>query len=115
MDFQGDMSNYDRFLCLSDFNPGNFRKSTTPDGESAVVAMDFRAVCFMPLPFIEVALKKDRDRFRRSLIEKLEEINYPQGRSEDVQALLTASGKLVPYGTRPVGKHNSSLLSSPSG
>ena len=112
IDFQGDLSKCDRFLCLSDFNPGNFRKTTTPDGRSVVVVLDFRATCFMPLPFIEVALKKDRDHFRRSLIAKTK---YPQGRAEDVEALLSASGRLVQYGTKPVGKHNSSILFSPSG
>ena len=74
--------------------------------------LDFRATCFMPLPFVEVALKKDRDEFRQSLIGK---IKYPQGQSEDVQALLSASGRLVQYGMKPVGKHNSSIIFSPSG
>lgn len=63
IDYQGEISNYDRFLCPSDFEPGNFRKTTTPDGRWLVV-LDFRATCFMPLPFIEVALEKDRDDFR---------------------------------------------------
>ncbi|KAI0653824.1 hypothetical protein C8Q70DRAFT_584616 [Cubamyces menziesii] len=99
IDFQGDISSYGRVLCLSDFNPGNFRKTTTPDGQSVVVVLDFGATCFMPLPFIEVALKKDRDDFRRSLIEKIE---YPRGRSEDVEALLSASGQLVQYGEKPI-------------
>ncbi|EIM91143.1 uncharacterized protein STEHIDRAFT_136955 [Stereum hirsutum FP-91666 SS1] len=99
IDFQGDISDYDRYLCLSDFNPGNFRKSTTPDGQSVVVVLDFGATCFMPLPFIEVALKKDRDIFRQSLIER---IKYPRARSEDVQALLSASYRLVQYGWGPI-------------
>ena len=71
-------------------------------GRSVVVALDFRATCFMPLPFIEVALKKNRDTFRRMLIEK---IRFPHGRSDDAAVLLNASGPLVRYGVRPVGEH----------
>ena len=59
-DFHGDISDYammDLFLCPSDFNPGNFEKRTMEDGRLIVVALDFRATCFMPPPFIEVALK----------------------------------------------------------
>ncbi len=56
----------------------------------------------MPLPFIEVSLKINRDTFRQSLIGKIE---YPHGRSDDAQVLLSASGPLVQYGERPVGKH----------
>ncbi|TRM63320.1 hypothetical protein BD626DRAFT_496271 [Schizophyllum amplum] len=41
----------------------------------------------MPLPFIEVALEKDRDDFRRP---------------DDVEALLSASGRLVQHGLKPV-------------
>ncbi|KAH9849588.1 hypothetical protein C2E23DRAFT_905658 [Lenzites betulinus] len=102
MDWQGDLSNYDRFLCLSDFSPDNFKKTTTPDGQSVVVVLDFRAVCFMPLPFIEVALKKDRDGFRRLLITKLKEQEYSRGEQDDVEALLSASGQLVAYGTKAI-------------
>jgi len=67
------------------------------DGRLVVVALDFRATCFMPLPFIEVALKKPRDRFSRSVVEK---IKYT--RSNDAAVLLSASGPLVQYGLKPV-------------
>jgi len=97
IDFQGDISSHDRFLCLSDFNSGNFRKRTMEDGRLVVVALDFRATCFMPLPFIEVALKKPRDRFSRSVVQK---ITYT--RSNDAAVLLSASGPLVQYGLKPV-------------
>ncbi|KAK7022311.1 hypothetical protein R3P38DRAFT_1116283 [Favolaschia claudopus] len=102
IDFQADLSNYDRYLCLSDFSPDNFKKTTSPDGQSVVVVLDFRAMCFMPLPFIEVALRKDRDSFRQSLITKLEEKKYSRGERRDVEALLSASGQLVGYGTKPI-------------
>ncbi|KAI1786756.1 hypothetical protein LXA43DRAFT_754108 [Ganoderma leucocontextum] len=94
---QGDLSSHDRFLCPSDFNPGNFRKRTTEDGRLVVVVFDFRATCFMPLPFIEVAMKKPRDHFCQSVVNK---IAYPQ--SDDGTALLSASGLLVQYGSKPV-------------
>ena len=74
-----------------------------------VVVLDFRATCFMPLPFIEVALKKARDSFCQSVVRRL---TYPDGGS-DAKALLAASGPLVQYGLKPVGKHDLSILPSP--
>ena len=73
------------------------------DGRLVVVVLDFRATCFMPLPFIEVALKKARDCFCQSVVEN---ITYPHGRSDDANALLSASGSLVQYGSKPVGVHD---------
>ena len=81
------------------------------DGRLVVVALDFRATCFMPLPFIEVALKKPWDCFSLSVAEK---IKYPHQRSNDAKALLSASGPLVMYYPKPVGKHDLSLLFSSS-
>jgi len=97
--FRGDISSHGRFLCPSDFNPGNFRKRTMEGGRLVVVVLDFRATCFMPLPFIEVALKKARDSFSQLVVKKT---TYPHGRSDDAKVLLFASGSLVQYGTRPV-------------
>ncbi|KAF8326706.1 uncharacterized protein EI90DRAFT_3281698 [Cantharellus anzutake] len=97
--FRGDISSHGRFLCPSDFNSGNFRKRTMEGGRLVVVVLDFGATCFMPLPFIEVALKKARDSFPQSVVEK---ITYPHGRSDDAKVLLFASGSLVQYGMRPV-------------
>ena len=79
-------------------------------GRLAVVVLDFRATCFMPLPFIEITLKKARDSFSQSVVE----ITYPHGQPDDAKVLLFASGSLVQYGTRPVGKHDFSILFSPS-
>jgi hypothetical protein len=81
------------------------------DGRLVVVVLDFRATCFMPLPFIELALKKPRDRFYQSVVER---ITYPHRRSDDATVLLSASGSLVQYGSRAVGKHDLSILFSPS-
>jgi len=97
----------DLFLCPSDFNPGNFKKRTMEDGWLIVVALDFRATCFMPPPFIEVALRKPRDSFCRAVVGR---IAYPHQHSNDTMALLSASCSLVPYGSKPVGKYEFSIL-----
>lgn len=68
-----------------------------------VVVLEFRATCFMPLPFIEVALQKPRDHFSQTVVKK---IMYPHRRSNDAAVLLSASGSLVQYGSKPVGKHD---------
>lgn len=99
IDFRGDLSSHDRFLCPSEFDSSNFRKHTMVDGRLAVVVLDFRATCFMPFPFIEVALRKSRDRFSQLLVKK---ITYPRARSDDAKFLLSASGPLVQYGFLPV-------------
>ena len=81
------------------------------DGDRlVVVVLDFRATCFMPLPFIEVALKKPRDSFFQSIFEKI----YPQGLSNDAKYLLSASAPLNQYGVKPIGKHDFSMLFSSS-
>jgi hypothetical protein len=80
------------------------------DGRLVVVVLDFHATCFMPLPFIEVALKKPRDRFCQLVVGK---ITYLHRRSDDATALLSASGPLVQYGSRAVGKHDFSICSHP--
>jgi len=99
IDFRGDISSHSRFLCPSDFDPSNFRKRTMEDGRLVVVVLDFRATCFMPLPFIEVALKKPWDRFSQSVVQK---IKYPHQQSKDAKDLLSASGSLVQYGVKPI-------------
>ena len=58
------------------------------DGRLVVVVFDFRATCFTLLSFIEVALKKPRDRFCQSVIERIE---YPHQQSNDAKVLLSAS------------------------
>ncbi|KAF9554062.1 hypothetical protein CPC08DRAFT_713208 [Agrocybe pediades] len=97
-----DLSKYERFLCLSDFNPKNFKKTTTPDGQSVVVMTNFWAICFMPLPFLEVALMNDLINFRRLEIKLEEKGGYPRGEPVVAEALLRASYQLVPYGSKPL-------------
>ncbi|EDR09939.1 uncharacterized protein LACBIDRAFT_325839 [Laccaria bicolor S238N-H82] len=89
--------NHRRFLCPSDFNKGNFRKRTTEDGQLIVVTLDFTATCFMPQPFIEVALRKSWDIFSQMVAMK---VTYTP--SDDALALLSASGPLIQYGFGPV-------------
>lgn len=69
------------------------------DGRLVLVALDFRATCFMPLPFIEVAMGKPQDDFSRKVVRK---IAYPHQRSDSATALLSASGYLVQYGPKPI-------------
>ena len=79
-------------------------------GRSVVVMLDFHAMCFMPLPFIEVALRKPWDSFFQSIFEKI----YPQGLSNDGNNLLSASASLGQYGVKPIGKHDILMLFSSS-
>jgi hypothetical protein len=78
------------------------------DGGRSVVVLDFRATCFMPLPFIEIALRKPRDSFFQSIFKKI----YPQGLSNDANDLLSASPSLGQYSAKPIGKHDFSVLLS---
>lgn len=100
IDFKGDISGHRLYLCLSDFNAGNFRKHTTADGRLVVSVFDFRATCFMPAPFIEVALEQVQDPFSQAVAKK---ITYPHPRSEVATHLLSASGSLVQHGSKAVG------------
>ena len=78
------------------------------DGRLVVVVLDFRATCFMPLPFIEVTLRKPWDSFFQSIFEKI----YPRGLSNDANDLLSASASLGQYGAKPIGKHGFLMLFS---
>ena len=42
------------YLCPCDITPGNFKKFE----DGTVVALDFRATCFLPPVFIAVAVSK---------------------------------------------------------
>ena len=81
-------------LCPCDINPGNFKKR--PDGK--VVALDFRATCFLPPSFFAVAMKKAEDIFTQKVAQR---VDYPK--SDDVAALVSASYYLVPYGRNDIG------------
>ena len=78
------------------------------DGRLVVVVFDFCATCYTPLSFIQVALKKLRDRFCQSVEERIE---HPYQQSNLAKVLLCASGSLVQYDSKPVGKDDVELLS----
>jgi hypothetical protein len=80
-------------------NRANFMK----DRESKIVALDFGATCFLPVSFFELALC-NFDPFTQ-LLRPL--IVRPT--STQVDALLVASGSLVPYNTNNIGEHISLL------
>ncbi|KAI6154768.1 hypothetical protein BKA82DRAFT_997670 [Pisolithus tinctorius] len=94
-----DLSSYGRYLCPSDFNRGNFKKCTMGDGRLVVVVSNFHATCFMPIPFIEVALKKPRDPFSQLVVQKITNPYQPSGYAGP---LIIASALLHQYGVGPV-------------
>ena len=63
------------YLCSSDIQPANFKKYD----HGQLVALDFRATCFMPRSFMGVAMKKTQNHFCQLVARK---ITYPE--SDDV-------------------------------
>ncbi|KAJ3518415.1 hypothetical protein NMY22_g13688 [Coprinellus aureogranulatus] len=89
------------FLCPSDLNPGNFRKSTA--GE--LFALDFTATCFLPPSFFAVAVSRAFGNiFCRQVAQK---VNYE--RPEDSVAITRVSGYLVPFGAQRGGREACNL------
>ncbi|KIO16673.1 hypothetical protein M407DRAFT_246939 [Tulasnella calospora MUT 4182] len=88
-------------LCPCDINPGNFKKCQ----DGAVVALDFRATCFLPPSFFAVTMVKARDSFSRKVARRF---NYPK--SDDVEAMVSASYYLVPFGRNDIGLHQRKRL-----
>ncbi|OJA18084.1 hypothetical protein AZE42_09064 [Rhizopogon vesiculosus] len=82
------------YLCPCDINPRNFKK--LPDGK--VVALDFRASCFLPPSFFAVTMAKAMDHF---IIKVARHVKYPI--SGDVAVMTSASYSLVPYGRNDIG------------
>lgn len=80
-------------------NHSNFMK----DSGSRIVALDFGASCFLPLSFFAFALREGND-FTQLIARQLQ---YPK--STQLNALLTASYALVPYGTDKIGGYVSLL------
>ncbi|KAG8909767.1 hypothetical protein FRC01_006736 [Tulasnella sp. 417] len=81
-------------LCPCDITPENFK--ACPDG--TVVALDFRATCFLPPSFFAVTIRRQMGSFAWK-VAKL--VKYPQ--SSDVEAMVAASYFLVPYGRSDIG------------
>ena len=91
------------YLCSSDIQPANFKKYD----HGQLVALDFRATCFMPRSFMGVAMKKTQNHFCQMVARK---ITYPE--SDDVSAMVSASDYIVQFGQRPFGKRDFSFLFS---
>ena len=94
VDLLADASNGLR-LCLCDINPSNFKK--LPGGR--VAAFDFSTSCFLPPLFITVALARAQDDFSEQVARR---IDCPK--SDDVDAVLTASYFLVPFGRNDISQ-----------
>jgi hypothetical protein len=78
-------------LCPCDLNPGNFKMC--PDG--TVVALDFRATCFLPPSFFAVAMETANRNFASKVAEL--QMNY-------FCAMVAASYYLVPFGRNDIGQ-----------
>ena len=83
------------YLCLCDINPSNFKKF---EG-GTVVALDFRAICFLPPVFFVVAMVKLREIVPRNVAGS---VQCPT--SSDVNAIVSASYFLVPFGSNNTGQ-----------
>ena len=99
-----EVRNYGLRLCQSDLNRNNFMK----DSSGRIVALDFGDCCFLPLSFMEFALRRGGDSFTH-LIAPL--VQLPE--LTQFNALLTASLALVPFGTNNIGEDISLLFSFP--
>lgn len=86
------------YLCPCDIHPGNFKK--LPD--DSIVALDFRATCFLPPSFFAVAMEKTWNIFTMKVARH---VKYPK--SEDVDVITRASYYLVPYQRNDLGQPDS--------
>jgi len=66
-----------------------------------MVALDFRATCFMPRSFVGVALYKSQEPLGQAVAARFKHLL-----SEDVSAILSASNHLVQFGQQEVGKYS---------
>ncbi|KAK0220029.1 hypothetical protein IW262DRAFT_1482630 [Armillaria fumosa] len=82
-------------LCPCDITPANFKKCE----DGTVVALDFRATCFLPPCFFAVAVRMLVDNFSQKVVRRVR--GYPQ--SSDVNAILSASYFMVPFGNNNIG------------
>ncbi|KAG5643159.1 hypothetical protein DXG03_001489 [Asterophora parasitica] len=92
VDFSLEVEAHGLRLCLSDMNGEKFLKRE----DGVIVALDFGASCFLPVSFFNLALRKPESYTQR--IGKL--VKPPP--STQLDALLTASCSLVPYGTNNI-------------
>ncbi|KAK0496098.1 hypothetical protein EDD18DRAFT_1463254 [Armillaria luteobubalina] len=66
--------------------------------DGTVVALDFRATCFLPPCFFAFAVRMLVDNFSQKVARR---VSYPQ--SSDVGAILSASYLMVPFGNNNIG------------
>ena len=96
VNFRNEVQEYGLRLCPSNMHHSNFMI----DGDGKVVALDFGATCFLPVSFFEMALFH-HDIFAH-LLRPL--VVCPTVSLTQVDALLAASGNLIPYGTNDIGE-----------
>jgi len=72
----------DLYLCPVDIHPGNFKKLD----DDTIVALDFRATCFLPESFITYAMEDPVHVFAGKVAKY---VNYP--RSSNIDAMSAAS------------------------
>ncbi len=72
----------DLYLCPVDIHPGNFKKLD----DDTIVALDFRATCFLPESFITYAMEDPVHVFAAKVVKY---VNYP--RSSNMDAMSAAS------------------------
>jgi hypothetical protein len=89
------------FLSPCDIHPGNFKKCA----DDKIVALDFRASCFLPPSFFAVAMRKADDLFTWKVALHVE---YPK--SDNVAAMVAASYFLVPFGRNDIGQLDTFLF-----
>lgn len=80
-------------LCPSDITPGNFKKGDN----GVVVALDFRASCFLPSAFFSYALQMPVNDFDRIVSKHIK--HQP---SSNVRAMAVASSRLVICGKNDI-------------
>jgi hypothetical protein len=82
-------------LCPADLNTTNFMKG----GGDKIVALDFESTCFLPPSFFAFVLDMGHTTLTQLVARK---VKYPK--STEVDALMSASYALVPYGTNEIGE-----------
>lgn len=87
------------YLCPCDMNRNNFMK----DRWGRIVAPDFGSTCFLPISFFNFALVHGDD--FTQLIARL--VERPE--TTQLNAMITASFSLVPYGRNDIGERISLL------
>lgn len=70
-----------------------------------MIALDFRATCFLPRSFLAFSMARPVNSFALNVARR---VKYPP--SDNVKAMAAASGYLVPYGKNTIGQSDSDSL-----